>query len=393
MLPLEGIKVIEMTHMVMGPVTGVILADLGAEVIKIEPIGGDKTRRLKGSGAGYFAMYNRNKQSICIDLKNSKGQAIAYRLIDGADVFIENFRTGSMANMGFGSEHLRTRNPKLIYCSLKGFLSGPYSHRTALDEVAQMMGGLAYMTGPPGQPLRAGASIIDVTGGMFGVIAILAALQRRHASNVGEHVESSLFETTAFLVGQHMAQEQVTGEPAPPMTVRQSAWSIYEIFESAEGNQIFVAVVSDALWQRFCAEFDLSDFAADKSLDSNEGRVNQRERIIPAITALFQSLTTKEMVNRLESAGIPFAPINRPTDLFSDPHLRASDGLLDVSLAAIGQGGRTAQLPALPVEYSAEKFKLRKDLPEPGEDSVQVLQDAGLSADEIEELRAQTIVA
>ena len=164
---LAGIKVVEFTHMVMGPAAGLVLADLGAEVIKVEPVGGDKTRRLRGSGAGYFSMYNRNKKSLAVDLKSPEGKGIALKLIEQADVFIENFRPGALDKLGFGYDALSSLNPQLIYCSEKGFLDGPYAHRTALDEVAQMMGGLAYMTGPPGRPLRAGSSVIDVTGGML----------------------------------------------------------------------------------------------------------------------------------------------------------------------------------------------------------------------------------
>nr|WP_255399457.1 CoA transferase [Oceanicoccus sp. KOV_DT_Chl] len=211
-LPLSGIKVVEFTHMVMGPTVGVILADLGADVIKIEPIQGDNTRRLKGSGAGYFPMYNRNKKSLCVDLKSEQGHQLAERLAAKADVVIENFRPGAMDKLGFGYEQLSALNPRLIYCSLKGFLSGPYQHRTALDEVTQMMGGLAYMTGLPDRPMRAGSSVIDITGGMFGVIGILAALEERHRTGKGKEVVSSLYETTAYMVGQHMAQQAVSGE-------------------------------------------------------------------------------------------------------------------------------------------------------------------------------------
>ena len=215
-LPLTGIKVLEFTHMVMGPAVGAILVELGADVIKVEPIGGDATRRLLGSGAGYFPTYNRNKKSIVLNLKDPRGLEVAKRLAANSDVLVENFRQGALDRLGLAYEELAKTNPGLIYCSEKGFLSGPYEHRTALDEVAQMMGGLAYMTGPPGRPLRAGSSVIDISGGMVGVIAILAALQQRHATGKGQKVSSSLFETTVYMVGQHMAQMAVTGKPAAP---------------------------------------------------------------------------------------------------------------------------------------------------------------------------------
>ncbi|HHI89074.1 MAG TPA: CoA transferase, partial [Hellea balneolensis] len=283
--PLSGIRVIEFTHMVMGPAVGAVLADLGAEVIRIEPIGGDKTRTLTGSGAGYFPMFNRGKKSLCLNLKSEGGKEVARKLLEDADVLIENFRPGAMERLGFGYEDLRRDNPRLIYCSEKGFLSGPYAHRTALDEVTQMMGGLAYMTGPPGRPLRAGASVIDITGGMFGAIAILAALQQRHTTGRGQHVTASLYETTAFLVGQHMAQQAVTGTPAKPMPVRTSAWAIYQIFETKDDEQVFVGLVSDKQWQAFCEAFGREDLKNDPDFRTNNDRVAAKDRLIPEVAA------------------------------------------------------------------------------------------------------------
>ncbi len=384
--PLQGLRVVEFSHMVMGPSMGVILADLGAEVVKIEPLGGDKTRELNGSGAGYYPMYNRNKRSLCADLKSAEGKAVALRLIGQADILLENFRPGAMDKLGFGYTDCRTINPGLIYCSLKGFLSGPYENRTALDEVTQMMGGLAYMTGLPDRPMRAGSSVIDITGGMFGVIAVLAALEERHRTGKGQQVSSSLFETTAFLVGQHMAQEGVLGEAPLPMSVRRSAWSVYDIFDCAGGERVFIGVVSDGLWQRFCSEFELGSLGSDPALAENNQRVAERERILAVIQPLFRSMSLAEACERLEKAGIPFAPINRPTDLFDDPHLNAGGGLLPVTMHRGARQGQAVKLPALPVELSGARPGLRRDLPAPGGDTRAVLAEAGYSAAEIERL-------
>ena len=391
-LPLQGIKVVEFTHMVMGPTVGLILADLGAEVVKVEPLNGDKTRHLEGSGAGYFPMYNRNKKSVCVDLKSEKGRQLARRLVKKSDVVIENFRLGAMDKLGFGYEQLSAFNPRLIYCSLKGFLPGPYGSRTALDEVAQMMGGLAYMTGLPGKPMRAGSSVIDITGGMFGVIGILAAVERRHKTGLGGIVTSALFETTVFMMGQHMAQQAVSGEAPMPMSQRQSAWSIYDVFRSKEGESVFIGVVSDTLWVKFCEVFELDTFAADEALASNNGRIKCRDSIIPVITALFASMSKQELMDRLELAGIPFAPINRPEDLLDDPHLEASKGLLPVTLSDGKRTGTQARLPALPLEMSDGKFELRSDLPREGEHSIEVMRDAGYSIDEIDEMLREGFV-
>ena len=388
-LPLDGISVVEFSHMVMGPSAGLLLADLGADVIKVEPLDGDNTRRLRGSGAGYFSMYNRNKRSVCLDLKSEQGQEIARRLIRNADVFIENFRPGAMDQAGYGYDELAKDNPGLLYYSARGFLSGPYEQRTALDEVAQMMGGLAYMTGPPGQPLRAGASVIDVMGGMFGVIGILSALEMRRRSGRGQRIDSALFESTAFLVGQHMAQYAVTGEPAPPMPVRISAWAIYDIFDCRDGKQVFVAVVSDTQWKKFCDDFSLDDFARDEALAGNAGRVDRRDTIIPRVRSLFLGFSAGELMQRLDRCGLPYAPIARPEDLFEDPHLLASGGLLDVTTPE----GRRTSLPALPVQMDGKRPGLRRAVPLQGEHTREVLQELGFTDADISALVNTRVVA
>jgi crotonobetainyl-CoA:carnitine CoA-transferase CaiB-like acyl-CoA transferase len=382
--PLQGLRVIEFTHMVMGPAVGAILVELGAEVIKVEPTGGDATRQLLGSGAGYFSMYNRNKKSLCLNLKDPRGLALARRLAASADVVVENFRAGTMDKLGLGYESLAAENPRLIYCSEKGFLSGPYEHRTALDEVAQMMGGLAYMTGPPGRPLRAGTSVIDVTGGMFGVIGILAGLEERHRTGRGQKVASSLFETTVYLVGQHMAQKAVTGQAARPMPVRISAWAIYDVFETRDDEQVFVGVVSDSLWEKFCAAFELSGLGADPRYRTNSQRVQARDTLLPQVRELFKGYTKAALVEKLERTGLPFAPIGKPEDMFDDPHLNASGGLGDVTLP---DGTRT-RLPLLPVELDGRRPTQGGDLPGIGAHTREVLRGLGVGDDELETLAA-----
>jgi crotonobetainyl-CoA:carnitine CoA-transferase CaiB-like acyl-CoA transferase len=386
--PLAGIRVIEFTHMVMGPAVGAILASLGADVVRVEPIGGDRTRRLLGSGAGYFPMFNRHKASLCLDLKQPQGVEIARRLMRGADVLVENYRAGAMERLGLGYEALSKEYPRLIYCSQKGFLSGPYESRTALDEVAQMMGGLAYMTGPPGRPLRAGASVIDVAGGMFGVIAILAAIEERHRTGRGQKVQSSLFETTVYFIGQHMAQQAVTGNAPSPMPARLSAWAIYDVFETKDDGAIFIGVVSDALWEKFCALFALDALWADETLRENNARVMQRERILPPIRAHLRQLTLEELLARLEGTGIPFAPIGRPQDMFDDPHLNASGALEAVTLP----NGTQTRLPALPIEMDGRRMGSPAALPESGADSHAILKALGIDTGELERLVASGIV-
>jgi crotonobetainyl-CoA:carnitine CoA-transferase CaiB-like acyl-CoA transferase len=362
--PLAGLTVVEFTHMVMGPAAGGILAALGADVVRVEPPGGDHTRTLIGSGAGYFPMYNRHKASVTIDLKSAEGLAAATRLATEADILIENFRPGALDRLGLGYDALAAANPRLIYCTLKGFLPGPYQDRTALDEVAQMMGGLAYMTGPPGRPLRAGASVIDVTGGMFGVIAILAAVEERHRTGRGQKVAAALFETTVYLVGQHMAQKVVTGQAAAPMPARVSAWAIYDVFETRD-EPVFVGVVTDALWQKFCELFGLDDLWADETLRRNNDRVRARDRILPRVRAMLGEMTCAQVIARLDGSGLPFAPIARPEDLFDDPHLLASDGLESVTMP----DGAEARLPRVPLELDGARPGGSSRLPQPGADN------------------------
>jgi len=373
--------------MLMGPAVGAILADMGADVIRIEPIGGDKTRELPGSGAGYFLMFNRNKRSISLDLKSATGRQLALDLATTADAVVENFAPGTMERLGLGYADLQAVNPRLIYCAEKGFLGGPYEHRAALDEVAQMMGGLAYMTGPPGRPLRAGASVVDIMGGMFGAIGILAALEERRRTGLGQKIRNALFEDVVYLMGQHMAQHARTGTPAPPMPVRIAAWAVYDIFDTADGSQVFVGVVSDAQWQRFCAAFSLEEFAASADMADNRGRVARRDEILPVLRERFAGLTKAALMEQLEQIGLPFAPINRPEDLWNDPHLLASGGLLPTNLPAGGQAG----LPALPLEMKDRRFGLRRQPPGPGEHTREILAELGQPAAAIEALLARRI--
>ena len=384
--PLAGITVIEFTHMVMGPTVGHILAGLGAEVIRIEPIGGDRTRKLLGSGSGYFPMYNRGKQSICLDLKSEDGIAVAKDLCAKADILVENFRPGALDRLGLSYETLAETNRGIIYCSEKGFLPGPYEERTALDEVAQMMGGLAYMTGPPGRPLRAGSSVVDVTGGMFGVIGVLAALEERHRTGKGQKVVASLFETTIYLVGQHMAQFAVTGKAASPMPARISAWAIYDVFETKD-EPVFIGVVSDVLWEKFCRVFQLDDLWADESIRTNNERVKARDRILPQVREMFAGMTRDEIVAMLEGTGLPFAPIGRPEDMFDDPQL-AEGGLEDVTL----DSGEQTRLPTIPLQMGGKRPGSHVTLPSAGQDSCAVLAALGYSDERIAALTSSGAV-
>jgi crotonobetainyl-CoA:carnitine CoA-transferase CaiB-like acyl-CoA transferase len=393
LLPLEGTRVLELGHIVAGPTAALILADLGADVVKIErPDGGDQARRMSGNGS-VFHFLNRNKRSIIIDLKARAGKEVFRRLVRTADVVLDNYAPGVLERLGLGYDDLAAINPRLVYLSLKGFLPGPYEHRPSLDELAQMMGGLAYMTGPRGQPLRAGASIIDIGAATYGVIAVQAALAQRERTGRGQRIVAGLYETSVFWVGQWMVMAAMSGEPSVPMpeagqSVRMG-WGIFHLFPTAdEGEQVFIAVTSNAHWERFCGALDLPDLLADENLDSNLKRVAARPWLLPRVREETAKYPSAALMERLEAAGVPCGPVRRPDQLLDDPHLVATEQLLPVPLP----GGDVAPLPKLPWRSDAYAFGLRQPPPGLGEHTREVLAEAGLSDAEIDALLAEQAV-
>ncbi len=382
-LPLSGLRVLEFTHAVLGPTTGLLLADFGAEVIKIEPApGGDPTRKLKGFGMGFAPYTNRNKKSLAVNIKTPEGKAIVHKLLATADTLIENFGPGTMERLGFGYDDLYATYPQLIYCSLKGFMPGPYEKRMALDEVVQMMSGLAYMTGRPGDPLRAGASVVDIMTGMYGALGIMLALREREQTGKGQLVKSTLFETAVFLMGQHMAYAAVSGQPVPPMPARVSAWGIYHQFDVLDNERVFVGVTSDKQWRRFCEIFERPDLFADERIATNNGRVTHQEWLLPELQAMFATMTRSNLLHLCEKANLPFSPIAHPEDLFVDPHLTQSNGLVETTLP----DGRITNLPRTPIQLGEQRWDLRRDPPQVGADTTDILTDLGYTKDEIQAL-------
>jgi crotonobetainyl-CoA:carnitine CoA-transferase CaiB-like acyl-CoA transferase len=393
--PLTGLKVLEFTHTVMGPTAGLLFAEMGADVVKVEPApNGDHTRRLGGFGAGFFAAFNRNKRSLAIDLKQPEGQAAMYRLVANTDLVLENYGPGTMERLGCGYEQLAPLNSRLIYLALKGYLAGPYEHRPALDEVVQFHTGLAYMTGPPGQPLRAGASVVDIMGAIFGVVAVQAALRERDATGLGQRVGSALFESAAFLMATHMSGIAATGREMPPMPTRQGAWAIYQVFSTGDGGQLFIGVTSDQQWRRFLEEFGLQALGEDPRLATNASRVQERAWLIPALQQVIGTLPLDEVSTNCERANISWAPVGKPADLYSDMHLLAG-GLLDVLVPQSGNGTSImTKLPALPIEFGAERSRpvLRMQPPALGEHTAEILAAAGYTTTEIGGLAERHII-
>ena len=392
-LPLAGIRVVEFSHMVMGPTCGMVLADLGAEVIKVEPVDGDRTRHLLGAGAGFFPLFNRNKKSVAIDLRQPQGLEVALRLAGTADVVVQNFKPGVMAKYGLDHAALSRLNPGLVYVNHTGFLPGPYEHRTALDEVVQMMGGLAYMTGRPGDPLRAGTSVNDIMGGMFGAIGAMAALMQRSVTGQGQEIDSALFENNVFLVGQHMLQYAVTGQPAAPMPDRISSWAVYDVFSVKDGGQIFLAAVSDAQWTTFCDAMGYADLKADPALALNNDRVRARPTLLPELRRRLAEHTAQELSAVFEQHGLPFAPISRPEELFDDPHLQATGGLAEITLPDGERAGQTARTTLLPLRMAGVRMGVRMDPPTLGQHTQELLAVLGYTPEQTQALRAASAIA
>ncbi len=387
-LPLTGIKVLEFTHAVMGPCAGLFMADNGAEVTLVEPPGGSSTRRLKGFGTGYFWFYNRNKKSLAINIKSEEGKKIIYDLAKDADVVVENFGPGTMDRLGYGYEAIKKINPTIIYCSLKGFLNGPYEKRHAMDEVVQMMGGLAYMTGRSGDPLRAGTSVIDITGAMFGYIGILQALYERALTGEGGMVKASLYETCTFLMGQHMAYQSQVDYPIPPMPERISAWSIYKIFETRDEDKIFIGIISEKHWERFCDAFGWTDWKEDDRLATNNGRIDERSWFIPELNARVSAFTKSEIIERCDRHHIPFAPIARPGNLYEDPQLNEGGSLMPIKMG----NGKSVKLPKFPLDYKGTRVVKKNDPPSIGDGTDEILRNLGITDAQISAMREKKII-
>ncbi len=381
-LPLSDIKILELSHAVMGPTCGLVLADMGAEVIKIEPAPhGEPTRKLMGFGSGFFPFFNRNKKSLTLNLKDVKGKEALEKLIAKSDVLIENYGPGTIERLGFGWDEVQRINPRIIFCSLKGFMPGPYEKRPAMDEVVQMMAGLAYMTGPRGNPLRAGASVVDIMGGSYGAIAILGALHERESTGKGQKVVSSLYESTAFLMGQHMAYQVVTGEECPPMPHRVSSWSIYDKFLTRDDQHVFIGVISDQQWQRFARALHLDQLLEDPKLATNNSRIEDRARLIPLVADKVAGLTLTEAIELCENASVTVSPIQKPAQLFEDEQMNESGSLLET----VFPGGTKTKMPKLPIRIGEYDLGLRQDVPEVNEHGREILHSLGYSSEEIED--------
>lgn len=392
-LPLEGIRVLELGHIVAGPTAGLILADLGADVIKIEDPsrGGDQARK-SPMGASTFYFLNRNKKSFAVNLRQPEGKKLFIKFAAGCDVLLDNYAPGVLERLEVDYDTVSKFNPRIIYCSIHGFLKGPYERRPALDEVAQMMGGIAYMTGLKDQPMRIGASVTDISVATYAVIGILAALLQRNITGRGQRLTSGLFETVVFWVGQHLAHYAMSGEAPLPMPVRKMGarfrWGVFDLFRAADGKQVFIGVTSDRHWEAFCRAFQQTELGSRSDLRDNEARTRARDWLLPRIQEIVGAYGCKEVMNKLNKAEVPYAPVNTPADLYEDPYLTGHPN----RLLPVNAGQKTVRLPALPIESGAFEFSVRRQPPRLGEHTRDVLEELGLSDAEIDRLAKNNVV-
>lgn len=395
-LPLEGVRVLELSHIVAGPSGGMILADLGADVIKIEhPESGDTSRGSGNNGATFFT-YNRNKKFLALDLRKPQGKAIFERLVKRADVVFNNFAPGALDRLGLGYAWGREVNPRIIYCAVKGFLPGPFGDRPYLDELAQMAGGLAYLTGLKDLPLRAGASVTDIGAATYGALAVLAALYRRQTTGMGESIEAGLYETVVFWVQQSITTAQMTGQDAMPRGERTSSgmddkmgWGVYRLFPTKDGSQVFIAVTGNRHWTALCDLLGFDDWRDSPEFNTNRKRSAQKGVLAERIKAAVLQYTFDEITTKLGEKRIPYAPVNTPLGLVSEKHLNEGKRWLDLDVA-----GHTLKVSKLPIAMSeTAEFEVREQPGTIGNHTDRILAEAGYSAAEIEAFKAQNIVA
>jgi crotonobetainyl-CoA:carnitine CoA-transferase CaiB-like acyl-CoA transferase len=384
--PLSDVTVLELGHIIAGPFCSMILADLGAEVIKVEsPGGGDAIRDSSPIGNSSFNYVNRNKLSVTLDLKSDDGQAIFTELVANADVLVENFAAGTTDRLGVGYDDLKTANEELVYCSIKGFNQGPYERFPALDPVAEALSGVMSVTGHPGQPpVRSGTSLSDMAASLYAAVTVLGAMRQRQETGTGQHLTVPLFESTVALMGYWLAYTQAYDDIPDPMGASHPGWAPYDVFQSADDEWVFIGPSSDRQWQRFCDVLDL-DIGDDERFAELENRLKNRTELHGIVEATCKQYTRDEIVERLQDGGVPVAPVNDMGDVRDDPHLEVTEALAEVE-ATEGEGGRI-RTPRFPARSTGFDRVESTDPPSLGEDTTLVLEALGYDEGEIDRLR------
>ena len=387
-LPLAGVRVADFTRVLTGPFCTMLLADLGAEVIKIEPPGGDDTRAwgppFQQSGLGtsepgressYFLSVNRGKRGVVLDLKTQEGLRAARAIVGQADILVENFRPGTLEKLGLGWEVLHAEFPRLIYGAISGFgQTGPYRDRAGYDVIAQGMGGLMSYNGEEGRPpVRVGVAVADVFAGSLITQGLLAALYAREKTGLGGRVDVNLLEAVIALGSSQVSRYLAAGEIPLPMGNDHRSIVPYGTFECGDGF-VNVAVGNDSLWRKFCAALELPDLAADPALASNEGRVAGREALNAALLTGMTRFTRKEVMARLDAAGVPCGPVYDMKGVFEDEHVKDQGVAVSVPHATLGQ----TTVTAAPWRFDGVRPPVRRGPPVLGEHTAEVLAELGL---------------
>jgi crotonobetainyl-CoA:carnitine CoA-transferase CaiB-like acyl-CoA transferase len=386
MSALSGLKVLDCTHVIAGAYCSLILADLGADVVKIEPPGGESTRGITGAAFRAYDFVNRNKRAIALDLTTERGAGVLRKLAETADVFVENYRPGSLDRMGLGYAALAKINPRLVYCSVSGFgLDGPYRERGGFDLIAQAMSGLMSYVGEKGSeaPCSTAVPISDLNAGVFGAVGILAALQSRHATGKGQHVETSLLESALAYTIWETGKYLTTGEIAVRTGTRHRLAAPYEALKTADGHMV-VGVNSQRLWRRFCEAIGAPGLAEEAGFNSAGGRVANRDALQARIESILVADTTAAWLAKLEARGVPAGPLNNIAQAWDDPQIKARGLLAEVD-------GR--QFVRTPIKLHDTPVALNRGPAEVGEHTREVLAESGWPDADIEALIAEGAAA
>ncbi|WBV44834.1 CaiB/BaiF CoA-transferase family protein [Pseudoroseomonas cervicalis] len=394
--PLKGLRVVDLTRVLAGPTATQMLGDLGAEVIKIErPEAGDDTRGFappyvpNTRESAYFVGVNRNKKSVTIDIAKPEGQAIVHKLLETADILVENFKVGALAKYGLGWEQLKDKYPRLIYCSITGFgQTGPYAPRPGYDALIQAMGGVMSLTGEiEGEPQKVGIPVADLFAGLYGTIGVLAALRHREATGQGQQIDIGMLDThVAWLANQGM-NYLATGENPPRLSNQHPNIVPYQVFPTADGYMV-LSIGNDPTFERFCRNFGLEHLLADERYATNAARVANRALVTETMTTLTRTRPTKEWIAQLEALKIGCGPINTLQDVFADPHVVARNMVVEMPHAS----GETVKVIANPVKLSATPPDYRSAAPLLGQHTEEVLQGLGFAAQDIAAMKQGGIV-
>ncbi|MFQ5761408.1 MAG: CaiB/BaiF CoA transferase family protein [Candidatus Bathyarchaeia archaeon] len=390
MQPFAGLRILELGHVVAGPFATFILGNLGAEVIKIErPREGDPARSYPEMGASIFVAYNAGKKSVTLNLKSPVGREILLKLVETADAVVENYSPGVMESLGLSYEDMRRVNPRIIYCSIKGFGPGPYRQRPAMEALVQSLSGFMSLVGEPGgPPLRSPAPIMDCSSGLFAALAVVVALHARQATGRGQKVEVALFETGALLMSLWLAYYALYNVLPERLGAGHLVWAPYGLFKASAGKQVFIGVSSDKHWKLLCEAFNNRELAEDPKFQTMQGRVANKKELTQRLEGILQGFKVEEIVDRLVSFNVPAAPMNTLDKVLNDEHFNASKTVFRTET----DGGKSVKLPVAPIigaEFAAE---VHDGLPRLGEHTEGILKSLGYSDVDVETFKRQKCI-